>query len=120
MASSIWCNEADRYTKSELFPHTVVTLLIYVGSILDYARILWYIALTIALAAAVYIFLTALEGFSSNPAFTALKSVKHPIVEVPFPAVAICGVNKISKQLAWEYAEYLWVHSQELCGKIRF
>lgn len=70
-------------------------------------RILWYLALSIALASAVYIFLTALEGFSSKPAFTALKSVKHPIWKVPFPAVAICSVNKISKRAARDYAEYL-------------
>lgn len=70
-------------------------------------RLLWYFALSIALVLAVYIFLTALDEFSSKPAFTALKSVKHPIWKVPFPAVAICSVNKISKRGARDYAEYL-------------
>lgn len=107
-ASSIWCNEIDQFTKSEFMHITFRSIWeILLWCHFCCTRILWYFALSIASASAVYIFLTALGEFSSNPAFTALKSVKHPIYEVPFPAVAVCNVNKISKKAAREYAEYL-------------
>lgn len=105
MASSIWFNEIDRFTKSEFYEFHSKFTCCHLFSFCD--RILWYFALSIAMASTVYIFLTALDGFSSKPAFTSLKSVKHPIGEVPFPAVAICGVNKISKRGARKYAQYL-------------
>lgn len=56
------------------------------------------------LAAAVYIFVYALDIFAAKPTVTSLESVNYPIHDVPFPAVAICPVNKISKKAAMAYA----------------
>lgn len=72
-------------------------------------RLLWYLIQLCAVTAAVYIFLHAWQNFTAKPTFTTLQSVKHPIWEVPFPAVSICSVNKISRKAAWEYAEELFV-----------
>lgn len=57
-----------------------------------------------ALASAGYIFVFALDGFVSKPTFTSLDNIKHPISAIPFPAVAICSVNKISRKAAMDYA----------------
>lgn len=57
-----------------------------------------------ALAGAGYILFFALDGFVSKPTFTSLETLDHPTWEIPFPAVAICSVNKISRRAAMEYA----------------
>lgn len=56
------------------------------------------------MAGAGYILFFALDGFVSKPTFTSLESVDHPIWEIPFPATAVCSVNKISKKAAMNYA----------------
>ncbi|XP_055678211.1 sodium channel protein Nach-like [Lutzomyia longipalpis] len=45
--------------------------------------------------------------FVSNPMITTLISNQYPAYNFPFPAVAICPNNKISKTAAWRYAQEL-------------
>lgn len=48
-----------------------------------------------------------------KPVYTQLKSVKHSVSNVPFPSVALCPVNKISKKAAARYAEELSTRTTE-------
>lgn len=73
-----------------------------------FVRLLWYVIQLCGLAGACYIFLYALDGFVSKPTFTSLERVDYPIWEIPFPAVAVCSVNKISRKAAMSYAIELW------------
>ncbi|XP_059621783.1 sodium channel protein Nach-like [Phlebotomus argentipes] len=45
--------------------------------------------------------------FVSHPMITTLISNQYPARNFPFPAVAICPNNKISKTKAWKYAQEL-------------
>lgn len=49
----------------------------------------------------------AWEDFTISPLVTTLHDTLYPSSEVPFPAVAICNNNRISKRAAIKYAEYL-------------
>lgn len=78
--------------------------LIFTEFITPFSRLFWYVVQLCAIGAAGYIFFFALDGFVSKPTFTSLESVDHPIWEIPFPAVSVCSVNKISRKAAYEYA----------------
>lgn len=47
--------------------------------------------------------------FTDNPTITTLESQQYSVLDIPFPAVAICSNNKISKSAADQYAQYLYV-----------
>lgn len=59
----------------------------------------------VGVSATVFIFWHAWQNFTNQPTFTTLQSVKYPIWRVPFPAVSVCSVNKISRKAARAYAE---------------
>lgn len=45
--------------------------------------------------------------FTDNPTITTLESQQYSVLDIPFPAVAVCSNNKISKSAADQYAQYL-------------
>lgn len=45
--------------------------------------------------------------FTDNPTITTLESQHYSVLDIPFPAVAICSNNKISKNAADQYTQYL-------------
>lgn len=47
--------------------------------------------------------------FTDNPTITTLESQQYSVLDIPFPAVAICSNNKISRSAADQYAQYLYV-----------
>lgn len=75
-----------------------------------FSRLIWYGIQLCALASAAYIFLYAFDGFVAKPTFTSLDSLNYPIWEIPYPAVAICSVNLISKRAAMDYAMDLYAY----------
>lgn len=76
-------------------------------------RIFWYTIQLLAFTATIYLLLFALDDLTLKPVYTQLKSVKYPISNVPFPAIGICSVNKISKKSAIKYAKYLSTKTTE-------
>ncbi|XP_026467426.1 sodium channel protein Nach-like, partial [Ctenocephalides felis] len=70
-------------------------------------RIMWLIVSSLAIAGVVYFVLQIWVDFVAKPTATTIESTQYPIWEVPFPAIAICPVNKISKKKAEAYAEKL-------------
>lgn len=47
--------------------------------------------------------------FTDNPTITTLESQHYDVMDIPFPAVAVCNNNKISRSAADQYAQYLYV-----------
>lgn len=70
-------------------------------------RVSWFAILLATLFLSVYVAMNGWLDFIDNPTYTSLKSVQHPIWKVPFPAVCICSVNRISRQEAMNYANEL-------------
>lgn len=68
---------------------------------------MWFCVEVVALGFAVFIVLRAWLDFSATPTFTTLSSQQSPIWVVPFPGIAICNVNKLSRTKSREYAKYL-------------
>ena len=70
---------------------------------------MWVIIQVLATWGVVFIILDVWKEYINSPTVTTVDSTSHPIWEVPFPAVAICNINKISKSAAWEVAKEMYV-----------
>lgn len=90
-------------------------------------KLLWIIVHCFMLMTSVYIVMFAWSRFTGwirwwnesnsngkfslisidNPTITTLESQHHSIYNLEFPGIAICSSNKISKQSAMAYADYL-------------
>ena len=70
---------------------------------------MWMIVHSIATSSAIYLVLISWFDFTATPTFTALNTQQYPIQKVSFPAIAVCSVNKISKNRAEAYSQYLYV-----------
>lgn len=54
-----------------------------------------------------FIVLNMLREISTRPLVTSLQNIIYPVKFVPFPAVAICTNNRISREAAMELATTL-------------
>ncbi|CAO1382092.1 unnamed protein product [Diamesa hyperborea] len=70
-------------------------------------KIMWCILHLISTVTAFYLIMVAWGRFTDNPTITTLESQQYSVLDIPFPAVAICSNNKISKSAADQYAQYL-------------
>lgn len=70
-------------------------------------RFVWMIFLICTVVMASYISFTSINEHVEKPTVTSLQSQRYPIWEVPFPAVCICTINRISKRAARGYAQEL-------------
>lgn len=68
---------------------------------------MWLIVSSLAIAGVVYFVMQIWVDFIAKPTATTIESTQYPIWLVPFPAIAICPVNKISKKKAEAYADKL-------------
>lgn len=105
--AGVW--ESLKLTTSELFKHSTFHGYKYlVEPNLHYCdRICWAFVLFITLLFSVYIGVSGILSFNENPTFTSLQSQSYPSSKVPFPAVCVCSINKISRKAAIQYAEEL-------------
>lgn len=69
-----------------------------------FERWIWIILTFIALVTAVVLLWISWNWTAETPTTTVIESTNHPTYNLPFPAVTICGMNKISKLLALETA----------------
>ncbi|XP_077296667.1 sodium channel protein Nach-like [Arctopsyche grandis] len=60
-------------------------------------RWIWFIVICLAISGAVYMVKSVWKDFVQNPTVVSLETDQYPIWKVPFPAIAICNVNKLSK-----------------------
>lgn len=51
--------------------------------------------------------LLAWAAYTLNPIYTSLSSTDYPVAEVPFPGIAICPNNKLSRSATLNYARFL-------------
>lgn len=54
-----------------------------------------------------HLVLVAWAAFTLNPIYVRLDADDHPVADVPFPGIAICSNNKLSKTATWNYAQFL-------------
>jgi amiloride-sensitive sodium channel len=57
----------------------------------------------------IYIILDVWREYINSPTVTTVDSTTYPIWEVPFPAIAVCNINKISKSATRNLAQDLYV-----------
>uniref|UniRef100_A0A182NS27 Pickpocket n=1 Tax=Anopheles dirus TaxID=7168 RepID=A0A182NS27_9DIPT len=70
-------------------------------------RLFWLLMLILEAATLVAIIISAWGKFTANPLITTLHDTIYPIELVPFPAVALCNNNRISRAAALRYARQL-------------
>ncbi|XP_058812510.1 sodium channel protein Nach [Topomyia yanbarensis] len=70
-------------------------------------RLMWFLIIIVETVALIIILVTAWNSFTSNPLITTLHDTFYPIKNVPFPAIALCNNNRISRAAAISYAENL-------------
>ncbi|XP_037932263.1 pickpocket protein 11, partial [Teleopsis dalmanni] len=61
-----------------------------------YQRLFWFLFILMGIGFATYVVLVTLLNFLHDPTVTELESQNYPIWQIPFPAIAICSVNKLS------------------------
>lgn len=61
-------------------------------------RFFWALILLTNILMTSYIFKIMMNDFEKQLTITTLDSTKYSITEVPFPAIAICSVNRISRK----------------------
>jgi amiloride-sensitive sodium channel len=59
--------------------------------------------------AVTYIILDVWQEYINSPTVTTVDSTTHPIWNVPFPAIAVCNINKLSKSATRNLAQNLYV-----------
>ncbi|XP_039958751.1 sodium channel protein Nach-like [Bactrocera tryoni] len=79
-------------------------LLHYISS-KKYQRIFWSFFLLTGIISATYVTLLNVENILENPIVTTLESNHHRIEKVPYAAVAICSVNKFSRNALNAFVE---------------
>lgn len=70
-------------------------------------RIIWLAVNLGALITSTVILVMSWHEFNNNPIVTNLENQSYDVSDTPFPAVAICEINQISKKRALEYATIL-------------
>jgi amiloride-sensitive sodium channel len=56
----------------------------------------------------IFIILDVWEEYVNSPTVTTVDSTSYPIWNVPFPAVAVCNLNKVSRMATWDLAQNLY------------
>nr|XP_015836317.1 PREDICTED: pickpocket protein 19-like isoform X2 [Tribolium castaneum] len=67
-------------------------------------RLLWSCIYIILIVYTIYMVVTLWDKFLIHPTVTTLVSSTFPVNQVPFPGVAVCSINKISKKRAQNLA----------------
>lgn len=70
-------------------------------------KFIWFCVHFFAVSASLWIVWTTWTDFTDNPTITTLESQNYPVKGIPFPAVGLCNINRISKWRARKYAEQL-------------
>ena len=76
---------------------------------------IWVIIQVLATWGVLFIILDVWKEYINSPTVTTVDSMNYPIWKVPFPAVAICNINKISRSAAKEMAEEMYVTEKSHC-----
>ena len=61
-------------------------------------RVGWLIVFFGGVAFATYFCVAMWKKWEDSPTLMSLETTRYPLINIPFPAVSICGVNKISKR----------------------
>lgn len=72
-----------------------------------FGRFLWIICNVVFLIATSLMIKELWLNFATAPIVTTLETHQFPVENVPFPAVGICNINKMSLQKAKSYANWL-------------
>lgn len=78
-----------------------------VGRSLSLRRLVLAVCLTAFIVWSVDLILLAWAAFNLNPIYVRLDSNVYPVSQVPFPGLAICPNNKLSKSATRQYAKLL-------------
>jgi Amiloride-sensitive sodium channel len=70
-----------------------------------FERWLWLITSFLALVTAIVLLWISWNWTAETPTTTVIESTNYPTYNLPFPAVTICNMNKISKESALDIAK---------------
>jgi amiloride-sensitive sodium channel len=68
----------------------------------------------LAMWGVIFIILDVWREYVNSPTVTTVDSTTYPIWNVPFPAIAVCNINKVSKSATWNLAQNLYVTEKKL------
>ncbi|CAH1374704.1 unnamed protein product, partial [Tenebrio molitor] len=70
-------------------------------------RIVWSCIYIIFIVLTIGLVLSLWQEFLTNPTVTTLESTYLPVNKIPYPGIAICNMNKISKKKATVFAKHV-------------
>lgn len=72
-------------------------------------RIMWIFIVSLSLIASIVLLRISWIWNSEYPVVTVIESTHYATWNIPFPAVTICNLNKISMSAAMQFASTLYV-----------
>lgn len=72
-----------------------------------FCRIFWITYILVGMGCVVYVTLDILAGWTGDAFYMTLDASSLEITDLDFPAVAVCDINRISKQRAIQLAKNL-------------
>ena len=74
-----------------------------------FERVSWVLTILVSLSVTIWLIVSSYLSFLESPTVISERPVRQPVTEVPFPAIAICSENRISRTLLQNYSEYMFV-----------
>lgn len=71
-------------------------------------RFIWTICTVIWIIFAIWLVGSSYHSILRAPTVTSERQSRMPVVDIPFPAVAICSENRISRRALLQYAEFVY------------
>ncbi|XP_073829613.1 pickpocket 27 [Musca autumnalis] len=99
--------EAAKETLVEYFQKTSLNgfgLLYYIRR-RKYQRLFWFMFIVMGVSFATYVCISTMASFLAEPTVTTLDPQEHSIWEVPFPSIAVCSHNKLSRSAMRQFAQ---------------
>lgn len=102
------CNWCERYLLSKLFETTILIRAV------TFCRVVWILLFLSGVCFSMYFCYLMWCKWDESPVLVSLETNHYPLKEVPFPAVTVCNVNKVSSSRLRE------IHEELVATDIRF
>ncbi|XP_077296666.1 sodium channel protein Nach-like [Arctopsyche grandis] len=76
-------------------------------------RLIWLVVICLAICGAAHMVKLIWKDFVQNPTVVSLESDQYPVWKIPFPAIAICNVNKLSRSRIETFANSMLAYNNE-------
>ncbi|XP_005178987.2 pickpocket protein 11-like [Musca domestica] len=67
-------------------------------------RLFWFMFILMGISFAIFVCMSTMSSFLADPTVTTLDPQEHSVWDVPFPSIAVCSHNKLSRSAMRQFA----------------